>query len=545
MPASSRNRSLFFQLLAASLALYVIVAVLYFIVLDMAIIRDVDRADARRWNASELATHLLEARQQEYEFLLREGQQPQFYQTGAAPALERHRAAIANAQHALDTVIMLSNADDKSGELALHNTIAAYDSGFSALVAAYRMGRPQQRIKGTDSTAAEPAEAGMLTNARTAQATTASILVDAEQERDDARRHLMWAIVVVSVVSLGIAILFYYLFARALVGRITRLMHGADEIGRGHFDTRVEITSHDELGQLGQGFNRMAENLAMLIGTVQKSGIQINTSAMEISATAREQQATANEIAATTSEVGATARAISTTATELASTMNDVTEVAERTGTLAGAGQSDIARMEGIMRQITEASSSINERLAVLSEKAGNINTVVTTITKVADQTNLLSLNAAIEAEKAGEYGRGFSVVATEIRRLADQTAVATGDIEHIVKEIQSAVTAGVMGMDKFSEEVRRGVDAARQVGDQLTEIIHQVQTLTPNFDAVNRGMQSQAEGARNISDALSQLSGASQQTVEALAQSNQAIEQLNDASRALQAGVSRFTLHA
>jgi methyl-accepting chemotaxis protein WspA len=201
--------------------------------------------------------------------------------------------------------------------------------------------------------------------------------------------------------------------------------------------------------------------------------------------------------------------------------------------------------MEGIMRQITEASSSINERLAVLSERAGNINTVVTTITKVADQTNLLSLNAAIEAEKAGEYGRGFSVVATEIRRLADQTAVATGDIEHIVKEIQSAVTAGVMGMDKFSEEVRRGVDAARQVGDQLTEIIHQVQTLTPNFDAVNRGMQSQAEGARNISDALSQLSGASQQTVEALAQSNQAIEQLNDASRALQTGVSRFTLHA
>jgi methyl-accepting chemotaxis protein WspA len=509
----------------------------------MAIIRDVDRADARRWNASELATHLLEARQQEYEFLLREGRQPQFYQSGATPALERHHTALAKAQHALDTIITLSNADDRPGELALRNTIAAYDSGFSVLVAAYRTNR--QRLQGADSSAAEPAEAGMLTTAQAAQSGAAAVLIDAEQERDAARRHLIWAIVAVSVLSLAVAILFYYLFARALVGRITRLMHGADEIGRGHFDTRVEITSRDELGQLGQGFNQMAENLAMLIGTVQKSGIQINTSAMEISATAREQQATANEIAATTSEVGATARTISTTATELASTMSDVTEVAERTATLAGAGQSDIARMEGIMRQITEASSSINERLAVLSERAGNINTVVTTITKVADQTNLLSLNAAIEAEKAGEYGRGFSVVATEIRRLADQTAVATGDIEHIVKEIQSAVTAGVMGMDKFSEEVRRGVDAARQVGDQLTEIIHQVQTLTPNFDAVNRGMQSQAEGARNISDALSQLSGASQQTVEALAQSNQAIEQLNDASRALQTGVSRFTLHA
>ena len=99
----------------------------------------------------------------------------------------------------------------------------------------------------------------------------------------------------------------------------------------------------------------------------------------------------------------------------------------------------------------------MNAKLAVLNEKASNINQVVTTITKVADQTNLLSLNAAIEAEKAGEHGRGFAVVATEIRRLADQTAIASYDIEQLVKEMQSAVSAGVMGMDKFSEEVRRG----------------------------------------------------------------------------------------
>src|SRR5439155_4976801 len=124
-----------------------------------------------------------------------------------------------------------------------------------------------------------------------------------------------------------------------------------------------------------------------------------------------------------------------------------------------GNGQQSISRMEETMGLFIEAVGVINSKLAVLNEKAGNINQVVTTITKVADQTNLLSLNAAIEAEKAGEYGRGFAVVATEIRRLADQTAVATYDIEQMVKEMQSAVSAGVMGMDKFSEEVRKGVD--------------------------------------------------------------------------------------
>jgi len=165
----------------------------------------------------------------------------------------------------------------------------------------------------------------------------------------------------------------------------------------------------------------------------------------------------------------------------------------------------------------------------------------VTTINKVADQTNLLSLNAAIEAEKAGEHGRGFAVVAREIRRLADQTAIATFDIEQIVKEMQSAVSAGVMGIDKFADEVRRGREAIGEVTVQLTEIIAQVQTLPPSFESVNEGVQSQSISAGQISEALDQLSVASQQTADSLRQSNMAIEQLNDAARGLQNGVARL----
>jgi methyl-accepting chemotaxis protein WspA len=170
---------------------------------------------------------------------------------------------------------------------------------------------------------------------------------------------------------------------------------------------------------------------------------------------------------------------------------------------------------------------------------------VVITITKVADQTNLLSLNAAIEAEKAGEYGRGFAVVATEIRRLADQTAVATYDIEQMVKEIQSAVAAGVMGMDKFSEEVRRGMQEVQQVGGQLTQVIQQVQALAPRVESVSEGMQAQATGAEQITQALAQLSEAAQQTVDSLRQSGLAIDELNEVAIGLRSGVSRFTLQA
>ena len=276
---------------------------------------------------------------------------------------------------------------------------------------------------------------------------------------------------------------------------------------------------------------------------IQKAGVQVNTSSTEIAATAKQQQATANEMAATTTEIGATSKEISATSKELVKTMNEVTSVAEQTASLAGNGQTGLTRMEETMRHVMDAAGSINAKLAVLNEKAGNINQVVTTITKVADQTNLLSLNAAIEAEKAGEYGRGFSVVAMEVRRLADQTAVATYDIEQMVKEMQSAVSAGVMGMDKFSEEVRRGVQEVQQVSGQLAQIIQQVQALTPRFETVNEGMQSQSTGAQQISEALSQLSEAAQQTAESLRQSNAAIQQLNDASSGLNVSVQRIQL--
>ena len=248
----------------------------------------------------------------------------------------------------------------------------------------------------------------------------------------------------------------------------------------------------------------------------------------------QQQLSTANEIAATTAEIGATSKQISVTSKELVRTMKAVADVAEKTTALANSGQTGLARMKVTVQQIVEASASIQSRLEVLNEKAGNIGAVITTIIKVADQTNLLSLNAAIEAEKAGDYGRGFAVVATEIRRLADQTAAATGDIEQTVKEMQSAVAAGVMGMDKFSEEVRRGVEVVQQVSEELSQIIQQVQTLAPNFETVSEGMQSQSLGAQQISDSLSQLSEAAKQTVDSLHQSNRAVEQLNQVARML-----------
>ena len=344
-------------------------------------------------------------------------------------------------------------------------------------------------------------------------------------------------------------LMFTFVGAHYLLQGISRPLQQLNEIvsvmRAGDFSKRLTLEREDEFHVLAEGFNRMTDELTALVGQVQKSSTQVNTSVSEISATAKQQQATASEIAATTTEIGATSKEIVATSRQLVKTMSEVAEVTEHSAALAGSGQTGLSNMLDTMGRVMAAAATINAKLAVLNEKAGNINQVVTTITKVADQTNLLSLNAAIEAEKAGEYGRGFAVVATEIRRLADQTAVATYDIEQMVKDIHSAVAAGVMGMDKFSEEVRRGMQEIQQVGVQLSQIIQQVQALAPRVESVNEGMQAQATGAEQISQSLTQLIEAARQTVESMNQSSAAIGQLNQVSSGLRGGVSRFVLKA
>jgi methyl-accepting chemotaxis protein WspA len=223
--------------------------------------------------------------------------------------------------------------------------------------------------------------------------------------------------------------------------------------------------------------------------------------------------------------------------------MEYVASVSQETARVASTGQEELHRMKAAMQQMEEASKSISGRLGIINEKAENITTVVTTITRVADQTNLLSLNAAIEAEKAGEYGQGFTVVAREIRRLADQIGMATLDIAQMVKEMQSAVVAGVMEMDKFIAQVHHHTEDVGKMSVQLSRIIEQVQTLTPNFERVNESMIHQSDSAEHIREAMLQLSEEMQEMKDALHETYSVINQLNEAARNLQDEVARFKI--
>ncbi|MFQ3670098.1 MAG: methyl-accepting chemotaxis protein [Verrucomicrobiia bacterium] len=310
-----------------------------------------------------------------------------------------------------------------------------------------------------------------------------------------------------------------------------------------YWGTRREhlSSSPTETDQLVAGVGLMIDQLSSLVSHLKSASDTLVSTADQITAAASSQQSSVHALGSATTQTAATARQISTTSRELAKTMEDVDGVAARTADSVGQGRRDLGALENTMRQLEAATASFSAKLSVINERASNITGVVTTITKVAEQTNLLSLNAAIEAEKAGEFGLGFAVVAREIRRLADQTARATLEIESTVRDMQSSVSSGVMEMDKFSGEVRRGVEDAHTVASRLAATISEAQTLSPRFAAVREGMDAQAAGASQISEAMSRLSDVARGSVESLNEFNRAAAQLREAVRLLSEEMARL----
>jgi methyl-accepting chemotaxis protein len=328
-----------------------------------------------------------------------------------------------------------------------------------------------------------------------------------------------------------------------IITQLRDFQEAIKKLSKGDFSARVEFgpDTDEDIYKVSNSFNNMAQSFEDIVGQLHNLGINLTTSATEIAAASRQQETIIVEQEATTREISVTANEISATAKEFATTVNEISKVAEFTSGLAATGKDSLEEMERILRQMVTASGEIASKLAVLNEKAANITSVITTITRVADHTNLLSLNAAIEAEKAGEFGRSFAVIAREIRRLADLTAVATLDIEKIITEIMSAVSSSVMGVEDFTQGIRNGVGQVSKVGEQLSTIMERVQDLTVRFETVNQGMQSQTVAADQINEALTLLSHTARMTTESIGQFRNTIEQLNLAATDLRVAVSKI----
>jgi methyl-accepting chemotaxis protein WspA len=317
----------------------------------------------------------------------------------------------------------------------------------------------------------------------------------------------------------------------------------AESIAAGDISGMVPPGGNDEAGQLLAGVGRMSAALRETIGRLQSAGARVTEVESDVSVALARQERIVRGFSGSVSDVSGAASQISSNAEQLLGATGAVTLAAREAARVADDGRHGLERMSESMRQLDEVMTAFTRKLATIRQRAGGINAVVTTIAKVADQTNLLSINAAIEAEKAGEYGAGFLVVAREIRRLADQTAVASLDIEQMVREMQRSVSAGVMEMDKFAGQVRSSVSEIGDVSAKLGEIISAVHGINDRFGQVTEGMRSQSQGAAQIREAMIRLAEGASRTASSLDDFNRATTHLRGAVGDLKEEVSRFTI--
>jgi methyl-accepting chemotaxis protein WspA len=261
----------------------------------------------------------------------------------------------------------------------------------------------------------------------------------------------------------------------------------------------------------------------------------------DTSAAVRHEEAAIRAFGGTATEIAATVTQITSTSEHLLETTGTVMARAREAADVADEGRDGLERMTHSIQQLDEAMNAFSRKLATISQRAAGITAVVTTIAKVAEQTNLLSVNATIEAEKAGESGRGFRIVAQEIRRLADQTGQSTKDIERLVRDMQAAVAGGTMEMDRFRNEVSSRMREVAEVSEQLGRIIDPVHAVTGSLEQIHEGMVAQVEGGRQVRNAMESLRGDAAESAASIDAFTASIMAIRETTADLEAATSSF----
>ncbi|MBR7106269.1 MAG: methyl-accepting chemotaxis protein, partial [Opitutales bacterium] len=336
----------------------------------------------------------------------------------------------------------------------------------------------------------------------------------------------------------------------AMRGTFYRIKQSADiaekvSVGNFRIETNATETSSDEAGRLLHSVAKMTSKVRSFVLHIKIASLGISESAEEIEYSSGKYASGLKETNGQIESVADSLKQLGENSRILCDLTDELSENALDGAQKANDGKRKISEMESALGVFSRSTSSVGRRLAIISERVENIASSVATVAKVSEETNLLSLNASIEAEKAGSAGIGFAVVAREIGRLAEQSASAVEDIETIVKDMQSAVESGVAEMDKFAEEIRTGgADVARLILD-IDELASKMQTIAPQVERLASAMQSQRFDISKLADTISDVGDSMKQTALYLRDAENGRLQLKEASSRLSSEISAFDVES
>ena len=359
-----------------------------------------------------------------------------------------------------------------------------------------------------------------------------------------AKRTLVFS-VVLSFILGGVAILMGLLVMRSITAPLSRMLGMLKDIaeGEGDLTRRLDTDRKDEFGELSHWFNRFVDNIHSIISQVAGNTGQVSAAACQL-------QATAEQIATAAEEVACQSVTVATASEEMSATSNDIShncalasEISTRANQTASGGaavvQETLVGMQNIAERVQESARTVES----LGARSDQIGAIVGTIEDIADQTNLLALNAAIEAARAGEQGRGFAVVADEVRALAERTTRATKEIGTMIKGIQSETAGAVSSMEHGVREVEKGMDSSRKSGEALSQIVDAISEVSMQVHQIATAAEEQTAVTGEISSNIHQITDVVSDTARGAHETATAASQLSSLAGELQRIVGRFKL--
>ncbi|MCK5147491.1 methyl-accepting chemotaxis protein [bacterium] len=366
-------------------------------------------------------------------------------------------------------------------------------------------------------------------------------LADLEVQKTSNRR----AVLLASLVIIMLGGIFGYIVSHTVLKPISRIHAILLKISEGNGDLtqRIEIDTMDEIGKLSTSFNQFLQNLADLIGEARSSTERVGAVVEEISSISAQSASGAETQTMQTTEVAASVQQMTTAIMENSKNATQTSQISERAAEQAQEGtQSMLVTRKG-MEEIVNSTIKTGEIITSLSGRAEEIGEIISVINDIADQTNLLALNAAIEAARAGEQGRGFAVVADEVRKLAERTMKATGEISVTIQAIQGGAQQAATSMSEAHDVVESGREATGKTESVLSEIVESVTQAMDMVTQIATASEEMSSGAEEISRNVETISHVTRESATGAEQMAQVANVLTDETSSLRELMNRFKL--
>lgn len=350
-----------------------------------------------------------------------------------------------------------------------------------------------------------------------------------------------WMLVIIVALTV-----FIFLLLQAITRSITRPLSDIQD-AIGHIQStkdlsqRVTLSRHDEIGNIAESFNQMVDSFQQIIHQViagvhevQKSSTQLREASNSVSVSSKNQSESAASMSAATEQM-------LTSIEHIADNSRHTYTIAKKSGEISDQGEQTVNAAASEMAKIADAVNISSISINQLGEESKQISDIVKTIKEIADQTNLLALNAAIEAARAGEQGRGFAVVADEVRKLAERTGKSTVEISLMINKIQAETTGAVAGMQQGNERVKDGVEKARQAGLSMAGIRDGAQEVLVAVNEITTTLGEQSIAGHKVADGVKHISKMADENCTAVVEIASTAERLAQLADSLQTAVSQF----